>query len=161
MKMKRFLAIVTASVLWASVAFGQTWSDGYKGAEFLMRKFCSKESREPLTRQRCIDGQRIALESLKEGRPARLSEDAFELIRWRCEEDWPMDFTMRVECEEIQMKALDTLRGTHPVDISEGGFKAVRGNCTRKWPYDFKKRVECEDKELNDLRQLRQRKPNQ
>lgn len=58
----------------------------------------------------CINEQREAVNILKKGKPADISEDDFIMIRKKVEEDWPDDYTMRVSQEIEQYDAIRKLK---------------------------------------------------
>jgi len=57
-----------------------------------------------------IEEQRAAIEILKKGKPADLTEIEFSRIRERAEHEWPLDYNMRLYEESQQIESLRKLK---------------------------------------------------
>ncbi len=101
---------------------------------------CAEEWPSDFRMQRhCQQQQSEGIGTLRQGRPASVSQDAFVIIRGKCAEDWPRDFRMRAHCEGQQYEAYKALQ-------SPTASKAQRGACAQQWPDDYRMRQHCESK---------------
>jgi peptidoglycan hydrolase-like protein with peptidoglycan-binding domain len=77
-----------------------------------------------------------------------------QIIRSKCQNEWPNDFEMRVYCEGKQREGVQTLAQGRPKDVQEDQFTIIRRKCGAEWPDDFGMRAYCEGKQYEAVRQL-------
>jgi hypothetical protein len=80
--------------------------------------------------------------------------EAEQVIRRRCERDWPNDYNMRDYCIQQQHEALAILMQGRPEDIPHEVFSGIRSKCAAEWPEDYNMRQYCEKQQLNAYRKL-------
>jgi hypothetical protein len=73
------------------------------------------------------------------------------IIRPRCANEWPEDFSMRAYCEKKQNAAAAALAAR---SMTSGDQVTIRRKCAREWPTDFSMRDYCEKKQLNALGEI-------
>jgi hypothetical protein len=78
-----------------------------------------------------------------------------QIIRRKCQNEWPTDFSMQAYCERKQREGVQTLAQGRPQDIQENQFAIIRQKCNGEWPEDFGMRAYCERKQYEAIRQLR------
>ncbi|HEX7706504.1 MAG TPA: hypothetical protein VF701_08615 [Thermoanaerobaculia bacterium] len=73
-----------------------------------------------------------------------------QVIRQKCEAEWPNDPRMFGHCFERQLEARDRLQQTQsaPWGVDEGAWRNIRVKCANEWPSDFSMRDYCERRQI-------------
>jgi hypothetical protein len=91
-------------------------------------------------------------------RPGDFPDASVEnMLRQKCEREWPDDFRMRAYCEKLQREGASTVRGEPPSDISGDKVAIVKRKCAAEWPDDFRMRAYCEKLQYTAIRELGRR----
>lgn len=67
-----------------------------------------------------------------------------QIIRRKCQNEWPNDFSMQAYCERRQREGVQTLAQGRPKDVQENQFTTIRQKCSAEWPDDFSMQAYCE-----------------
>jgi hypothetical protein len=78
-----------------------------------------------------------------------------QIIKLKCQGEWPTDFRMQAYCERQQREGVQTLAQGRPQDIQQNQFSLIRQKCNGEWPNDFRMRAYCERQQYEAVRQLR------
>jgi hypothetical protein len=81
--------------------------------------------------------------------------NAETIIKKKCAQDWPDDFSTRAFCEKQQREAVEKLKKGKPNDITDDEYLTLHGKCARDWPEDFSTRAFCEQQQVEAIRELR------
>ena len=84
---------------------------------------------------------------------------AEQMLRDKCEREWPTDFNMRVYCEKKQREAFQALQSGPPPEITGENSVIVRRKCEAEWPNDFNMRAYCEKQQRDGLLKLQTGSP--
>jgi hypothetical protein len=82
-----------------------------------------------------------------------------QIIRSKCQNQWPNDFRMQAYCESKQREGVQTLAQGRPKDVQENQFAIIRQKCSAEWPDDFGMRAYCESKQREGVQTLAQGRP--
>ena len=66
-----------------------------------------------------------------------------QIIRRKCQNEWPNDFSMQAYCERRQREGVQTLAQGRPKDVQENQFTTIRQKCSAEWPDDFSMQAYC------------------
>jgi hypothetical protein len=83
-----------------------------------------------------------------------LPADWQEMVKAKCSEEWPADYTMENYCNHQQQEAAQQLSEGAPSDVGAGAFQVIRGKCAGEWPRDFQMRAHCEREQFEGVRSL-------
>jgi hypothetical protein len=81
---------------------------------------------------------------------------ASQVIKNKCESEWPDNFEMQHHCIITQKAAVKELQKGRPVDIPEKQFEIIRRKAAVSWPNDFEMRAHEEETQFKALRKLRE-----
>jgi hypothetical protein len=87
----------------------------------------------------CEERQQQGVAALNRGQPGNVSREAFVIIRGKCAQEWPRDFTMRAHCESRQFDGYAALQTSNTSE-------SKRGSCAQQWPNDYSMRQHCESR---------------
>ena len=83
--------------------------------------------------------------------------NAEQIIKKKCEEEWPDDYQMRAYCEEKQRAAVERLRSEKGQGIPVEVFNRIRRKAALEWPRDYQMRVYTEEKQIQSYRKLHEK----
>jgi hypothetical protein len=73
--------------------------------------------------------------------------DAEEIIKDKCNQKYPDDFSMQKFCIDDQVKNVKKLEKENVYDIPSDVFDGIREKCCDKWNTDYSMRVFCESEQ--------------
>jgi hypothetical protein len=80
--------------------------------------------------------------------------EAPQVIRMKCQRDWPDDFQMQHFSVDQQLQAVAALRAGRPDNVPDEVFQVIRRKAARDWPDDYCMRLFTEQQQVKAFHTL-------
>nr|GFA88715.1 hypothetical protein [Tanacetum cinerariifolium] len=84
----------------------------------------------------------------------KISAESDAIIKTYCGNQWPEDYSMRVNCIKEQKKAVARIKEPRPIDVPQTIFERIMKKAVQEWPQDFTMQVHSIEEQVAAYREL-------